>query len=67
VSSLGFSVEKKTPPRPRRSSEVREVFYTAEKNDLGFVASMFLLGLALLALGAYHVQARALVQNLFGF
>ncbi len=67
MSSLGFSVEKKAPPGPRRGSVVREVRYKDQKNDVSFVASMFVLGLALLALGAYHNQAGALVRNLFGF
>ncbi|MCW2286393.1 hypothetical protein M2323_004188 [Rhodoblastus acidophilus] len=67
MSRLGFSVEKKAPARPGRASDVREVIYRDQKSDLSFVASMFLLGLALLALGAFHNQAHALLGPIFGF
>jgi hypothetical protein len=67
MPSLGFSVENKTPARRRQVSEIRDAIDKDQTDDSGFVAGMFCLGLALLALGAYHEQARALAGHVLGF
>jgi len=59
MPSLGFSVEHKTAPSLRRVSKLRATAKTG--GDVGFVAGMIALGLLLLALGFFHVQARALI------
>jgi hypothetical protein len=67
MPSLGFSVDNKSPPPRRRVSAIRLDIIEDRRNDAGFVVSMFVLGLAVLALGAYHDQIRALLGRFFGF
>jgi len=61
MPALGFSVAHKAP----RSVPPARV--ENRSSDAGFVAAMIALGLFLLALGAWHAQARALLARLIGF
>ncbi len=66
MPALGFSIQKEPVGLRRRSpADIRHLHERDKEksNDAGFVVAMISLGVTMLAVAAYHDEARALLAQ----